>query len=116
LSQEKAKDSAERYENRGRHAGIEGTPVMIDNINANQVGHIVGKTSVPNPEPANKRAQEDTDVALQVSFADLINKAKDSVPADTNAVEEARELLLSGQLTSPERIRSAIEDILRSGI
>jgi hypothetical protein len=89
---------------------------MIDNINAKQVGHIVGRTSLPNPDPANKRAQEDTDVTLQVSFADLISKAKDSVPADTNAVEEARELLLSGQLTSPERIRSAIEDILRSGI
>jgi hypothetical protein len=90
--------------------------MMIGNIDANQAGHIVGKTSVPNSEPANRRAQEDTDVTLQVSFADLINKAKDSVPGDANAVEEARELLRLGQLTSPERIHSAIEDILRSGI
>ncbi len=89
---------------------------MIDNINAGQVGHTLGKTSLPSPEPANKPAQSDTDATLQVSFADLINKARESATADTNAVEEARELLLSGQLTSPENIRSAAGNILCFGI
>lgn len=89
---------------------------MIDNINANQVGHILGRTSVPNPDAANKPAPNDTDVTLQVSFADLIAKAKESATPDAAALEEARKLLLSGELVSPENIHSAAENMLRFGV
>ncbi len=89
---------------------------MINNIDANQVGSILGKTPLPNPDATNKRVQDDTDVTLQVSFADLINQAKESEAADPAAVEEAKELLLSGELTSPENIRSAAENMLRFGV
>ena len=89
---------------------------MIDNINASQAGHLLGKTSLPSPDPASKPAQGDTDATLQVNFADLINLAKESAVADTNALEEAKELLLSGELTNPQNVRSAAEEILRFGI
>jgi hypothetical protein len=91
---------------------------MIDNvnINASQVGPTLGKTSLSSPDAANKPAPGDTDATLQVNFADLINQAKESATTDTNAVEEAKELLLSGQLTSPENVCSAAEDILCFGI
>lgn len=89
---------------------------MIDKLNADQVGHLVGKAAAPNPEAADKRAPNDTDVTCQVSFADLINQARESATADAAAVEQAKALLLSGQLTSPENIRSAAESILRFGV
>lgn len=89
---------------------------MIDNINANQVGHIVGKTSMSNPDATNRRVQDDTDATLHVSFADLITKAKESAPADAAAVEQARELLLSGRLLSKENMVSAAENLIRFGV
>ena len=89
---------------------------MIGNVNASQAGYALGKTSLPSPDPANKPAQGDADATVQVSFADLINKARESATADTSAVEEARALLLSGQLTSSENICAAAENILCSGI
>lgn len=89
---------------------------MIDNINANQVGHMLGKTTLSNPDATNRRIQDDTDATLHVSFADLIAKAKESTPADATAVEQAKELLLSGQLTSPENVRSAAENMLKFGV
>ncbi len=89
---------------------------MIDNINVNQVGHILGKTSVPNPDATNKHTQDDTDVTLHVSFADLITKAKESATADTAAVEEAKNLLLSGQLTNADNVRAAAEGMFLFGV
>lgn len=89
---------------------------MIDNISANQIGYIPGKPVMPNADAAGRRIQDDTDVTLQVSFADLINQAKDAAVTDEAALEEARGLLLSGQLTSPENVHSAAEDMLLSGI
>ena len=46
----------------------------------------------------------------------LIEKAKQSPAAGTDSVQEARELLLSGKLTSPENVRAAAESILDFGI
>lgn len=89
---------------------------MIDNINANQVGHLLGRASVPNPDATSRPAPNDTDVTLQVSFADLIAKAKESATPDATSLEQARELLLSGELVSPENIRSAAENMLRFGV
>ncbi len=89
---------------------------MIHNIDANRVGQIMGQASMPTPDPANTRQSSEADAALHVSFGDLINQAKDSAKADAAAVEEARELLLSGKLTSPQNVESAARNILRFGI
>lgn len=89
---------------------------MIHNIDNNRVGQIMGQASMPTPDPVNTRQTNEADAALHVSFADLISQAKDSAQADAAAVEEARELLLSGKLTSPQNVQSAAQNILNFGI
>jgi len=89
---------------------------MINNIDRNQVRHLVGQPSPPNTDPAATRPTEQADAALQVRFGDLINQAKQSAQTDTDAVREARQLLSSGQLTSPENIASAAQNMLSFGI
>lgn len=89
---------------------------MIQNINTNNVGHLIGPSSFPTSDPVAARRTNDADAALHVSFDDLISKAKDPDPTEATAVEEARQLLLSGQLTSPQNIQSAAENILKFGI
>ncbi len=89
---------------------------MINNINSNQIGHLMGQQPLPNADPAVSRPTEDADAALQVRFGDLISQAKQSAQTDTDAVKEARGLLRSGRLTSPENIASAAENMLTYGI
>jgi hypothetical protein len=89
---------------------------MINNIDRNQVGHLVGQPSPPSADPAAKRPVSDADASLQVRFGDLINQAKQSAQTDTDAVRQARQLLNSGQLTSPENIASAARNILSFGL
>ena len=89
---------------------------MINNIDGNQLGHVVGQSSLPNADPAAARPVNDADASLQVRFGDLINQAQQSAQADTDAVRQARRLLDSGQLTTRENIASAARNILSFGI
>ena len=88
---------------------------MIDNV-TNNVGQALGKTPLPHPDPANMRPPSDPDATIQVQFADILNQAKQAEEADSDAVQKARELLLSGRLTSPENVRAAAESILDFGV
>jgi len=88
---------------------------MIDNV-TNNVGQALGKTPLPHPDPANMRSPSDSDATIQVQFADILNQARQAQETDSDAVQKARELLLSGQLTSPENVRAAAENILNLGI
>ncbi len=89
---------------------------MIDNIQNNQAAHAMGSSAFPHADAANRRLCEDPDATLQVNFADLINQAVQAAEADADAVQKARELLQSGQLTTPENIRSAAQNIVTFGI
>ena len=88
---------------------------MIDNI-VSHVGQTLGKTPLPHPDSANTRPAGDLDATIQMEFADVLNQAKQADEPDSEAVQKARELLLSGQLTSPENVRAAAENILNLGI
>jgi len=88
---------------------------MINNV-TNNVGQALGKTSLPHPDPANMHPPSDSDATIQVQFADILSQARQVEEADNSAVQQARELLLSGRLTSPENVRAAAENILDSGI
>ena len=48
--------------------------------------------------------------------SDTIEQAQQIPSEDTGAVQQARELLSSGQLDSPENIRAAAEAIVKSGV
>ncbi|UCD50019.1 MAG: hypothetical protein JSW27_21120 [Phycisphaerales bacterium] len=89
---------------------------MINNIDRNQLGHIVGQSSLPNADPAAARPVNDADASLQVRFGDLINLAQQPAQADTDVVREARKLLDTGQLTCRENITSAARNILNFGV
>jgi len=87
---------------------------MIENIQNNHVARTVGINAGPHAEAGPRPPADASDATLQVNFADMINQALQMT--ETDAVEKARELLQSNQLTSPENIRSAAENILSFGI
>jgi hypothetical protein len=89
---------------------------MIENIDTSQMNPLLGNTPLQSVDPAKSRPTNDLDATLQVSFADLIEKAKQPLAADTESVQEAKQLLLSGELTSPENIRAAAQSMLDFGI
>jgi hypothetical protein len=61
-------------------------------------------------------SNSDTDASLWVDYASLIDKAMQIQHTDTDAVQQAQELLLSGQLEAPENVQAAAENIIRFGI
>lgn len=87
---------------------------MIENIQNNHVAHMMGTNAVPHADPGNRPQADDPDATLQVNFADMVNQALQMT--ETDAVEKARELLETNQLTSPENIRSAAENLISFGI
>ena len=88
----------------------------MDNIHIDRVGQTLGKTPSLYPDPANMHPPSVSDAAVQVDFADILNKAGQAEEADADTVQKARELLRSGRLTSPENVRATAESILTSGI
>ena len=88
---------------------------MIEKINNSQIPNIL-KESSSKQEPSSIPENNQVDASLQVNFDSLIEEAKKIPPEDTNKVKQARELLLSGQLESPEKIQEAAENIVNFGI
>ena len=89
---------------------------MIDNIQNSQITQAMGRNTVPHTDATNKTAVDRSDATLQADFTDLINQAIQPSETETDAVQRARALLQSGQLTSLENIRSAAENIITFGI
>lgn len=88
---------------------------MIEEIDTNKVRDFLEKSSSRQPNSAGALPNNDADVS-QVNYASFIDDAMQSPQTDTQTVQRARELLLSGQLESPERIREAAEYIVNCGI
>ncbi len=88
---------------------------MIDRLDTNQPAIDSG---LPSAQPKSARAipDNDADVSVQVNYASLIDKAAQEPKDGVQRVQQARELLLSGQLESPENIREAAENIVEYGI
>ncbi len=89
---------------------------MIEKINNNNINDFVEKPPPNQPNPAGHLTGKDDDVRVQVDCASLIEKAMQPPQTDTDAVQQARELLLSGQLETPENIRQAAENIIKFGV
>ena len=88
---------------------------MIEKIVTNQ--HLIESgSSAGQPNNAGALPSTDGDVSLQVNYASLIEKAIQQPKTDIQLVERAREMLLSGQLDTPENCRKAAEDIVTYGI
>jgi hypothetical protein len=85
-------------------------------IDADKIHDILTQSSATQPNSTKPAPDNDTDASLQVDFAAFIEKATQTPPADTEAVQHAQELLLSGQLESPENCREAAENIIELSI
>jgi hypothetical protein len=89
---------------------------MIDKIEGHQIQDFPARLSSKQFDCPKALPNNDVDISVRVSYASLIDKAIQMSQADGDAVQRARELLLSGQLESPENIRAAAENIVRLGI
>jgi hypothetical protein len=89
---------------------------MIEKIDSSQIQDLVEKLPAKQPNTSEALSNNDTDASLQLDYASFIDQAMQAPQTDTDAIQRARELLLSGQLESPENIRTAAENILELGI
>jgi len=89
---------------------------MIGKIDNNQIQDILKESSFQQNEPPRIPENNEVDASLQVSYDSLIEKAMQIPQTDTKAVQQAQELLLSGQLESPENIQAAAQNIINFGI
>ena len=89
---------------------------MIDKINTNQIQDLLGTSSSKQNDPARTSPNGSADVLLQVDYAALIEEAVQNPQSDTLTIEQARKLLLSGDLECAESIRAAAGQIIMFGI
>jgi len=89
---------------------------MIDKISTNQISDFFEKSSAGQAGSAEIVAGNQIDASLQTDYAGFIEQATQIPQTDTKAVQQAQQLLLSGQLESPENIRAAAENIIKFGI
>lgn len=90
---------------------------MINKIdNNNQVPDILKELSANQANSCKTSDNCQADASLQVSYEALIEKAQQAPAEDVDAVARARQLILSGELDSPENIRKAAENIAKTGV
>lgn len=89
---------------------------MIEKINNNQMSDILKDSSVKQPEQSDGSVQDGADASLQVSYDSLIEQAQQLPQDDASVVQQAQELISSGQLESPEAIQAAAESIIKFGV
>lgn len=88
---------------------------MIEKINNSPIQQFVKPVQ---PDAQNKVQNDITSesASASVSCDNLITQAQQMDTEDTQAVQNARKLLLSGQLDTPENIKKAAENILKFGV
>jgi hypothetical protein len=89
---------------------------MIENVNTNQTQNLLENSSSSQPSSPKTLPDNGLDASLQVDYASLIDKASQINQTDTNAVQQAKELLASGRLESPQNFQEAAENIIKFGI
>jgi len=89
---------------------------MIDKIDITNRPLIEPGSSSGKPNSSGALPGNDMDVDVQVDYGSLIEKAMQEPQTDPQVVQKARDILLSGELESPERIRKAAENIVEFGI
>jgi len=89
---------------------------MIDKINTNQIQDRLDGPTPGQPNRPKQAANQQPDATLQIDFGRLIEQATRMPATDNEAVQRAKELLLSGQLDNPANIKQAAENIVKFGI
>ncbi len=89
---------------------------MIEKIDNSQIQDILGKLSFKQPDSPRTEVNNGADASLHVDYASLISQAAQNPQNDMEIIRKAQELLQSGQLESPEKIREAAENIIKFGV
>ena len=89
---------------------------MIERIDANQIRETLEKSAAQLPDAAIPRVNNEADASLETDFAPLIENAVQPPQTDEQAVQQAKELLASGQLDTPENYIEAARRIVDFGI
>jgi len=89
---------------------------MMEIVDTNQIQGFLDKTSSRPSGSAGALPGDSADVSVQVDYASLIDRAMQAAQTDTKAVQQAKELLLSGKLESNQRVLQASENIINLGI
>ena len=88
---------------------------MIDKIDLNQINKFLEKPATTSPNIKENSKEEKLDASLQLSYAELIKKAKQP-ESDAALVQKARKLIETGQLETRQNIKEAAENIIKLGI
>ena len=90
---------------------------MINPVNNNKIQNLLTQQTANQTKNPVADSAADKNAELQVNFASLIEKA---IQADSqqnpNAVQNAKNLLISGELDNIENIRKAAQNIIDLGI
>jgi len=90
---------------------------MINPVNNNKIQNLLTQQTANQTKNPAAESTTDKNAELQVNFAPLIEKA---IQADSqqnpDAVQNAKKLLLSGELDNIENIRKAAQNIVDLGI
>jgi hypothetical protein len=76
----------------------------------------VEKLPAKQPNTSGPLPDNSTDASLQLDYASFIDQAMQTPQTDTDAIQRAQELLLSGRIESPENVRVTAENIVEFGI
>jgi len=85
-------------------------------IDSNQIQSFFQQPQPNNDIIIRAASKVQDDASLRVDYASLIDIAVQIPEANGTAVQRAKELLVSGELESPENIRAAAENITTFGI
>ncbi len=89
---------------------------MIDNINNDQAKEILARSSLRQPYNSQAPLSGGPDASLQIEYDVLIKNAIKIPQDDTEAIHNAKELLLSGRLNSIAIIQATAGNIADYGI
>jgi len=85
-------------------------------IDANGIPNFLENTQSNQLDSARTPSKNQADASLRIDCASVIDQARESPKADPEKIQNARELLLSGQLESRENINLAAQNIGTFGI
>lgn len=89
---------------------------MIEKIDANQIQNFMENSPAGTSGQAKNVSNDSADASLQVNYADLIGGQTPAPEMDAEIIQQAQELLSSGDLESPQNIREAADNIVKFGI
>lgn len=87
---------------------------MPDNIILGPAGN--GLESPKKSDSSGRISTDSADAKLRAEHSSIIDKSLELSEVDSEAVEQARQALSSGELDSPEAEAAAAENILKHGI